>query len=158
MKTRYYSSIIVIAFVLLNIGTALAQATFSSSQSLDAAMAAKLEQGSVKGAQLGTLMCEDENGKMVICSGNEFEKILGFATNIPYVTVNKPQNPNDKKDEFSGFASLAAGKINKGNYVTAGKNGTVVRCEKSEYPYAVALEDATSEGQQIKVKILGNRK
>lgn len=112
----------------------------------------------ISGVELGQLMCQDENGKMVICSGNDFEKILGFATNVPYVTVNKPQNASDKKDEFSVFASIASGKINKGDYLTAGKNGTVIRCEKSDYPYAVALEDATIDGQKISVKILGNRR
>ncbi len=135
--------------------SANAQTTFSSSENLDQAIAQRMEDNKVKGVQLGTLMCEDENGKMVICSGNEFEKILGFATNVPYVTVNKPQNASDKKDEFSAFAS---GKINKGDYLTAGKNGTVIRCAKSDFPYAVALEDATSEGQKISVKILGNRR
>jgi hypothetical protein len=112
----------------------------------------------IPGVSLGTLMCEDENRKMVICSGNEFEKILGFASNVPYVTVNKPQNASDKKDEFSAFASIASGKISKGDYLTAGKNGTVIRCEKADFPYAVALDDATSEGQKITVKILGNRR
>ncbi|MGE0637896.1 MAG: hypothetical protein AB7P01_15745 [Bacteroidia bacterium] len=112
----------------------------------------------IPGVEIGKLMCEDENGKMVICSGNEFEKILGFATNVPYVTVNKPQHASDKKDEFSAFASTASGKISKGDYLTAGKNGTVVRCEKTDFPYAVALEDATSEGQKFSVKILGNRR
>lgn len=158
MKTKYYSSIVTAVLVLFSIGSAWSQTTVSSSQNLDVAIAHKIEKNSIKGVAIGTLMCENENGEMIICSGNEFEKILGFATNIPYVTVNKPQNPNDKKDEFSGFASLAAGKISKGNYVAAGKNGTVVRCEKTDYPYAVALEDAVSEGQHINVKILGNRK
>ena len=109
----------------------------------------------IPGVEIGRLMCQNESGQMVICSGNEFEKILGFATNVPYVTVNKPQNSTDKKDEFSAFAS---GKISKGDYVTAGKNGTVIRCEKSDFPYGVAMEDAISEGQKIIVKILGNRR
>lgn len=135
-----------------------AQTTFLSSENLDQAIAQRMEENKVKGVQLGTLMCEDENGKMVICSGNEFEKILGFATNVPYVTVNKPQNASDKKDEFSAFASTVSGNIRKGDYLTAGKNGTVIRCAKSDFPYAVALEDATSEGQKISVKILGNRR
>lgn len=135
--------------------SANAQTTFSSSENLDKAIANRMEEHNIKGVQLGTLMCEDENGKMVICSGNEFEKILGFATSIPYVTVNKPQNSTDKKDEFSAFAS---GKISKGDYVTAGKNGTVIRCEKADFPYGVAMEDATSDGEKIIVKILGNRR
>lgn len=134
----------------------LSTLNYAYSQSMTGAQPPKeYNERIIPGVQLGTLMCEDENGKMVICSGNEFEKILGFATNVPYVTVNKPQNASDKKDEFSAFAS---GKINKGDYVTAGKNGTVIRCEKSDFPYAVALEDATSEGQKMRVKILGNRR
>ncbi|MCG3164994.1 MAG: hypothetical protein POELPBGB_00754 [Bacteroidia bacterium] len=142
------------SFILLCVN-ANAQSNFSSAENLDLAIAQKLNSKNIEGVQLGTLMCEDENGNMVICSGNEFEKILGFATNVPYVTVNKPQNANDKKDEFTAFAS---GEIAKGDYLTAGKNGTVIRCEKSEFPYAVALESANSGGQKIRVKILGNRR
>lgn len=132
-----------------------AQTTFSSAEKLDLAIAQRMDSKTIEGVQLGTLMCQDENGKMIICSGNEFEKILGFATSVPYVTVNKPQIASDKKDEFSAFAS---GAIKKGDYVTAGKNGTVIRCEKSDFPYGVAMEDATSDGQKIIVKILGNRR
>lgn len=137
----------------------LSTLNYAYSQSMTGAQPPKeYNERIISGVQIGTLMCEDENGKMVICSGNEFEKILGFATNVPYVTVNKPQTPSDKKDEFSAFASTTSGKISKGDYLTAGKSGTVIRCEKADFPYAVALEDASSEGQKIRVKILGNRR
>ncbi len=151
MNYIYLTALPILLFCL----SSNAQTTFSSSENLDKAIAQRMEENNIKGVQLGTLMCEDENGKMVICSGNEFEKILGFATNVPYVTVNKPQNASDKKDEFSAFAS---GTIKKGDYVTAAKSGTVIRCEKADFPYGVAMENATSDGQRIIVKILGNRR
>jgi hypothetical protein len=152
-KIKYISATILpILFFCVSVN---AQSTFSSAEKLDLAIAQRMDSKTMEGVQLGTLMCQDENGKMVICSGNEFEKILGFATNVPYATVNKPQHPSDKKDEFSAFAS---GKISKGDYVTAGKNGTVIRCEKSDFPYGVAMQDANTDGQKIIIKILGNRR
>ena len=154
MKKMKYISVTILSLVLFCVSVN-AQSTFSSAEKLDLAIAQRMDTKTMEGVQLGTLMCQDEKGKMIICSGNEFEKILGFATNFPYVTVNKPQNATDKKDEFSAFAS---GAIKKGDYVTAGKNGTVIRCEKSDFPYGVALEDAISDGQKIIVKILGNRR
>ncbi len=152
--------IIFIFFSIFNCSVLKAQNTTASVEDkMNYTIEQKLKEHTIEVAQLGMLLCEDENGNKVICSGNEFEKILGFVTNVPFITINKYSlSQKENRDVYTGFASLAAGKIMKGNYVTAGKNGTLVRCEKSDYPYAVVLEDATAEGQRIRVKILGNRK
>jgi hypothetical protein len=103
--------------------------------------------------QLGTLICENAEGKRVLCSGDVEETILGIATNVPYVTINKPAAPNSSKFIFDALVSTANGKISKGDYLSASSGGTLAKASSVELAYAVAIEDA-SEAKKIKVKVL----
>lgn len=123
----------------------------------NAGLQAKMAKQEVAGVKVGSLVCENAEGEMSLCSGDEYEKVLGFATSAPYVTVNKrPQGQN--QDTFEGFASVEAGAIKEGDYVCAGANGTVKRCENAALAYGVAKTSASSEGQKITVRVLGNRR
>ena len=119
----------------------------------------ELKKNSLKEAKVGQLICLDDYGNYTICSGNEFEKILGFCTNAPYITVNKAKGDN-KITEHQGIASFEKGKIKTGDYLCpCTKNaGQVVRCKKRQHPYAKALEAPSSSGNLFKVKILGHRR
>ncbi len=150
------SILTILAVLATSFGT-IAQTTTNSEAELNAQWEMALAKKTIPGVELGTLMCEDANGNMVICSGDEFEKVLGFATSIPYVTVNKrPKGQN--QDTFEGKASLAGGEISEGDYVCAGPNGTVKRCEKIDFPYGKALSGASGENQTITVRVLGTRR
>ncbi|MGE0637894.1 MAG: hypothetical protein AB7P01_15735 [Bacteroidia bacterium] len=107
-----------------------------------------MQKGYVNGAEIGSLICQDENGNRIVCSGSETETILGFATNIPYVTINKPSNPEDKSKQFS---AIAGGSVKKGDLLVAGTKGTVIPGTTGSY--AIAMEDAVS-GQTFKVKLV----
>ena len=110
-------------------------------------------------ALLSQLICIDDYGNYAICTGNEFEKILGFCTNVPYITVNKAKGDN-KITEHQGIASFEKGKIKEGDYLCpcTKNHGQVVRCKKRKNPYAKALETPTESGAMFKVKILGHRR
>ena len=118
-----------------------------------------IEKRIMKAAQIGQLICSDDYGNYTICTGNEFEKILGFCTNVPYITVNKAKGDN-MITEHQGIASFEKGKIKVGDYLCpCTKNpGQVVRCKKRQHPYAKALEAPSSSGNLFKVKILGHRR
>lgn len=113
----------------------------------------------IKNVEIGQLICADDYGNYTICTGNEFEKILGFCTNVPYVTVNKAKGDN-KITEHKGIASFEKGKIKAGDYLCpCSKNpGQVVRCKKRQHPYAKALEAPAKTGALFMVKILGHRR
>lgn len=113
----------------------------------------------ILGAKIGNLICLDDYGNYIICAGDEFEKILGFCTNTPYITVNKAKGDN-KITEHKGLASFAKGKIVEGDYLCPCEEnpGQVVRCEKTDYPYAKAMEAPDKKGALFKVKILGHRR
>lgn len=100
----------------------------------DAGLRAKMQKSMIPSAKVGSLMCEDANGNMIVCSGDEFEKVIGFATSTPYVTVNK-RSKGENQDTFDGFAS---GEISVGDYVSAGPNGTVKRCDNVAFAYGKA--------------------
>lgn len=119
----------------------------------------KTEKRTLAFAKEGQLICVDDYGNYKACTDNEFEKILGFCTNAPYVTVNKAKGDN-KITEFQGIASFSKGRIKAGDYLCPCKKnpGQVVRCKKKKNPYAKALETPTSEGALFKVKILGHRR
>ena len=132
------------------------QSTAQNSDS-NAELESRLAEHTIDGVTLGTLMCEDGNGDMIICTGDEFEKVLGFATSTPYVTVNKrPKNQN--QDTFSGYASMEAGIVSIGDYVCPSKEGKLKRCEKIDMPYARAISSASSENSELLVRILGSRR
>ncbi len=119
----------------------------------------KTEKRTITNAKEGQLICVDDYGNYKVCTGNEFEKVLGFCTNAPYVTVNKAKGDN-KITEFQGIASFSKGRIKTGDYLCPCKKnpGRVVRCRKKNNPYAKALEAPMGEGALFKVKILGHRR
>lgn len=119
----------------------------------------KMKQREIPNAKIGDLICLDDNGNHIICTGDEFEKILGFCTNAPYVTFNKAKG-NNKITEHKGIASFAKGKIKEDDYLCACEEnpGQVVRCDKIDYPYAKAMESPEETGTLFKVKILGHRR
>ena len=127
----------------------------NAQSSVDKAFQKKLAEKNVPGAQLGSLVCENAEGILVLCSGDLEESISGIVTNIPYVTLNKPATPSSSKSIFSAMVSAEAGAISKGDFLTAGTNGKLVRCEenRSNFAYAVALDDNAGSGI-IRVKVL----
>lgn len=132
-------------------GTLNANAQSSLNQSFEKKIAEK----NVPGAQLGSLVCENAEGKLTLCSGALEETVAGIVTNVPYVTLNKPASPNASKSIFSAAVSSEAGNIAKGDFLTAGPNGTLVRCDdnRTAFAYAVALDELTGQGM-IRVKVL----
>jgi hypothetical protein len=123
-----------------------------SSSNLDATIANKTAARTLPTAVIGSLIAQDSDGKVVLATGNEFETILGFTTNVPYVTPNKPTTAAGKRDEFTG---IAYGTINAGDYVCPcnEKPGSVKKCEAGQKPYAKALT-AGSNGSTFNVKVL----
>jgi hypothetical protein len=114
----------------------------------------RVAQRTIANAQKGDLICTDANGNYILCTGNISETVMGFTTNVPYVTPNKPATPNASKAIFEARASVANGPIKAGDYVAAGTEpGKVVKGD-SKNAYAIALEDATANGQTFKVKVL----
>ena len=127
----------------------------NAQSSVDKAFERKLAEKNVPGAQLGSLVCENADGKLVLCSGDLEESIAGIVTNVPYVTLNKPATPSSSKSIFSAMVSAEAGPVSKGDFLTAGNNGQLVRCDenRSNFAYAVALENQAGSGI-IRVKVL----
>jgi len=113
----------------------------------------KIAEKQVPGAQLGSLICQNADGKMVLCSGDLEETILGVTTNVPYITLNKPATPNANKAIFNANVSAVSGVITRGDFLTAGNNGQLVKCNDSHLAYAIALDDANGT-QTIRVKVL----
>lgn len=115
---------------------------------------AVVSERTVENAQLGSLICEDANGKMVLCSGNLEETVLGIATNVPYVTINKPATPDASKFIFNAMVSDENGAIRKGDLLVAAKGGSMAKASVSDAnAYAIALEDANGNGT-IRVKLI----
>ena len=137
----------------------MAQKPISRASALDETLEQKMKERTIPGAEIGTLICEDEYGKWKICSGSEYEEVKGFATTVPYVTANKVP-PGENKTEFIGIASTSAGEINEWDYLCPCEQnpGMVKKCDKTDFPYAKAMGKATSTGQKIKVKVLGYRR
>jgi len=121
--------------------------------SIDDQVNVRLLERSVAGAQLGSLICEDANGKMVLCSGNVEETVLGIATNVPYVTINKPATPDASKFIFNAMVSNENGSIANGDRLMASKGGVLVKCSNEIDGYAIALDDASDKGT-IRVKLI----
>ncbi|CAN5426800.1 hypothetical protein BH09BAC1_BH09BAC1_23890 [soil metagenome] len=131
--------------------------TLSAQTKLDSETMAreKYNEGVVEGSQVGSLICKDANGKFVLCTGSDYEKVQGFATSAPFVTINKPAM-GEKANEFSAIVSVKeGGAIKRGDRLTAGTTpGSVRKCTELDVPIAIALTDAESEGAIIKVKAL----
>lgn len=106
----------------------------------------------VSGATVGSLIVQDSDGNIKLSTGDEFEKILGFTTNAPYVTPNKPKSPTDKRDEFT---AIGYGSISTGDYVCpcSESPGSVKKCDAGQKPYAKALSSAGT-GSRFTVKVL----
>ena len=131
----------------------------NKTNTVDKMIQQKTEQKTIANAQKGDLICTDENGKYVLCTGKESESIKGFTTNVPYVTPNKPLTPEAKKDEFQALASSQNGEIKAGDFVCpCSEPGKVVKCTRGNRPYAKALEDASTAGQSFKVRVLRGTK
>ena len=96
--------------------------------------------------EVGTLMCKDYYGKLVKCTGDEFDKIAGFATSSPYITVNK----KDTKDAEAGFVALTEGSLSVGDYVSAAPEGKIAKCDM-ENAYAKVI---SVSGKTVRVRIL----
>lgn len=120
----------------------------------------KMQEKMIPGAKLGHLICLDEFGNWMLCTGSEFEKIKGFATSVPYVTANKILEPGKSKIEFMGIASVSAGIIVQGDYLCPCEQnvGMVKKCDKTDFPYAKAISGATNSGENVRVKVLGYRR
>jgi hypothetical protein len=120
----------------------------------EAAMPVGIKSKIMHDAQIGSIICEDANGKRVLCSGSDEETVLGIATNIPYVTINKPSTPEGSRYIFPALVDESKGMIRKGDHLKAGAQGRLVRCEAGDAGiYAIALEDTDGKGT-IQVKIL----
>ena len=147
----------ILNFALLVAGIFIANIVSAQEQvniDIDAMAKEKYNQGIVEGSRVGSLICKDANGKFVLCTGSEYEKVEGFTTNAPFVTINKPAK-GEKANEFSAIISLEGGPIKKGDRLTASSTpGSVRKCTEMDVPVAIALTDAKGEGQVIKVKVL----
>lgn len=150
MKTLHKSIFAASIVSFFAVATSTVNAQSVSSKSFDDKLNHKIETGSVQGAEKGSLICQDENGNKIVCSGSELELILGFATNAPYITINKPENPNDRSNQFT---AIAGSQILKGDFLIAGKNGSVISTLNNSMAYAIAIEDAVL-GQKLKVKLV----
>lgn len=104
---------------------------------------------------MGSLICEDASGTLVLCSGKMEETVSGIVTNLPYITLNKPSTPTSSKYIFSAIVSSEAGNIAKGDVLVPGSNGFLVRAssESKQQGYAIALEEMNSNEKTIKVKV-----
>lgn len=142
-------TVFVLAFTALSVQ---AQNTAKTAADLDKQWNDKLAARTLNSAVVGSLIAMNSDGKVVLATGNEFETILGFTTNAPYVTPNKPTTAAGKRDEFTG---IAYGTINAGDYVCPcnEKPGSVKKCEAGQKPYAKALT-AGSNGSSFSVKVL----
>jgi len=139
--------------------TFICSKAFSQNVLNDAILEQKIKKREIPEAKIGELICLDDYANYIICNGNEFQKILGFCTNTPYITVNKAKS-NNKITEHKGIASFEKGKIKNGDYLCPCKKnpGQVVRCKKKNNPYAKALEAPSYQGDLFMVKILGHRR
>ncbi|HJO96258.1 MAG TPA: hypothetical protein QF753_22930 [Victivallales bacterium] len=109
----------------------------------------------IEGVEIGSLICENDDGKWVLCTGSPFEKIEGFCTNVPYVTANKAQ-PNEKQDEFTALASMKNGVIIANDRICVCKDvGLVKKCDKDEEAYGIALTNANTQRSKFIVKVFG---
>ncbi len=117
----------------------------------------KQKENQISGAKVGQMACRDESGKLTLCSGAEFENIQGIITNEPFITINKPASPNANRRVFQAYVSLANGTIEKGTNLCTGKGGTLQTCTKGWLPFAIAAENATTEGSLIKVQVIDLR-
>ncbi len=117
----------------------------------------RLAERNIPGAQLGSLVCEDNSGKWTLCSGALDETVLGVVTNVPYITVNKPADPKGSKNIFAAFVSSENGAIVAGDRLIAHKGGVLAKAkEDSNFieNYAVALEHFDSGTGRIKVRLI----
>ena len=145
---NFITSIFAIVLLIAS-GTSLqAQST------IDGNLEAKMAEGTITGAQLGSLICENANGERVLCSGSIEESVLGIVTNVPYVTLNKPSSTQASKFVFDSFVSADNGAVNKGDYLVAGAGGSFVKAESASLAYAIALEEVQGGQKMIRVKLL----
>lgn len=136
-------------------GLLLSGLTVNAQSTAGNAAQERMAKGNVAGAQVGSLICEDAQGQRVVCSGAMEETVLGLATSVPYVTINKPADPKASKFIFDALVSAAEGVVSKGDLLKAGKGGKLVLTDDAAQAYAVALNDVTGDGV-IKVKLLTN--
>ncbi len=152
-------NIILIIIMLIISLNAISQKSIviKDTKSLDDKINEKIQKKTLNNAQVGDLISLDEFGNYILATGSPFEKILGFTTNAPYVTPNKPKNPNDSRVEFVGIVSTENGPIKENDKLCPSSKypGKVKKCTDNEIPYAIAQENAFSERQKIKVKVLG---
>jgi len=144
------TSIFAIALVAASGTSLFAQST------LDGALEARITKGTISGAQMGSLICENANGERVLCSGALEQTVLGIVTNVPYVTVNKPANPNGSKFIFEALVSSSNGALSKGDFLVAGKEGRLVLSNDANQAYAVLLDDIAIDGK-ARVKVLQDK-
>ena len=145
----------ILTFTLSALVASFGSINANAQSSINQAFQKKIAEKNVPRAQLGSLVCENAEGTLVLCSGTIEETVAGVVTNAPYITLNKPASPNASKSIFSALVSADAGAISKGDFLTAGSNGTLVHCDenKSKFAYAIALDDLSGQGM-IRVKVL----
>ncbi|MCW3127649.1 MAG: hypothetical protein JWO03_3307 [Bacteroidetes bacterium] len=155
IKSIVYLSAFVAAFFYTGVTKAQSSAEQEKAKAkFDAQVAAKYNERVVANAQVGSLICTDAHGKYVVCTGSDYEKVKGFATSVPYVTINKAVK-GEKPNEFKAIASLQGGAIKAGDRVCASTvAGQVKKCSEMDVPYAIALSDASADATVIKVKVL----
>lgn len=138
-------------YILLTVFTAFAAVAFGQISAKSNMPFANSERN-VYSATQGSLIAMDSDGKYILATGGEFEKILGFTATAPYVTPNKPSK-NGKRDEFT---AIGYGSISAGDYVCPSSEmpGSVKKCDANQKPYAKALSSAGT-GSRFTVKVLG---
>lgn len=147
--------ILIAAFLGISLNaTAQSDADIRSAE-LDRSISEYMASKMIEGAQLGYMLCEDAQGKRVICSGDISETALGVITSVPYVTVNKPQHPGDSHHVFEAHVSVSNGQIEAGDYLKPVADGRLGKCEADEIPFAfgMALQSAKTDSR-IRVKVL----
>ncbi len=149
------SKLIQTALLSTVLSIAVHQNSFAQSN-LDQSIDKKVAARNIPTAQIGSLICENATGELSLCSGNIEETVIGIATNVPYVTINKPATPNGNKSIFDANISVDNGPIIKGDLLIANHGGTLAKANSDmiSFAYAIALEDANGLGK-IRVKLLG---
>ncbi len=106
----------------------------------------------VQDAQVGSLICEDASGNLVLCSCSIEETILGITTSIPYVSINKPLSPEANKYIFEALVSNAKGELHKGDLLTVYAGGLLAKSNVGDVTVAIALDEFQSKLGKMRVK------
>ena len=142
--------------LLCTVSAMFIMAGVMAQSTLDESVRAKIAKRTVAGAEMGSLICQDASGKLALCSGEIEETVMGIATNVPYVTLNKPASPDGNRSVFHALVTNDNGAIAKGDLLVANKGGTLTKATEgsSALAYAMPLSDLNDPKGKIKVKLL----